>query len=279
MRMRERTSYCHRAARRRYGICSAVLICGLVATEAAAQPTWCGGHSIEWAGGPPRAFSALADGSSSALAIEQPAWLVRDRWDALVFNAFENPSPEGRLTEVLARGDVSSIRVCMQSPETSEVGQLLEPYSDASWVAVSHPPLDGCELEWRDCDRGLYRRTSPRLDTGSSGPGERNQHRPHSIHDHPPRRGGRMGLLRAGLSAGAAEPRGLGASRHRGDTRSRAWSRYWVLSCVGCFSAVDHDSSCGAALAGGREPARAVGVPGWTERAVPWVDSTIVAIE
>ena len=133
MRMRERTSYCHRAARRRYGICSAVLICGLVATEAAAQPTWCGGHSIEWAGGPPRAFSALADGSSSALAIEQPAWLVRDRWDALVFNAFENPSPEGRLTEVLARGDVSSIRVCMQSPETSEVGQLLEPYSDASW--------------------------------------------------------------------------------------------------------------------------------------------------
>ena len=114
---------CHRAARRRYGICSAVLICGLVATEAAAQPTWCGGHSIEWAGGPPRAFSALADGSSSALAIEQPAWLVRDRWDALVFNAFENPSPEGRLTEVLARGDVSSIRVCMQSPETSEVGQ------------------------------------------------------------------------------------------------------------------------------------------------------------
>ena len=126
-------SNCHHAARRLYGICSAVLICGLVATEAAAQPSWCGGHSIEWAGGPSRAFSALADESSSAPTIEQPAWLIRDRWDALVFDAFENPPPEGRQTLVLERGDVSSIRVCMQSPETSEVGQLLEPYSDASW--------------------------------------------------------------------------------------------------------------------------------------------------
>jgi hypothetical protein len=52
-------------------------------------------------------------------------------------------------------------------------------------VAVSHPPLDGCELEWRDSDRGLYRRASPRLDTGSSGPGERNPNQQHSIHGHP----------------------------------------------------------------------------------------------
>ena len=110
-----------------------VLICGLVATEIAAQPGWCGGHRIEWTGGLPRAFAVLADESGSETVIQQPAWLIRDRWDALVFNAFDHPPPDGRQTLVLEKEVVPTIRVCMQSPETSEVGRQLEPYSDASW--------------------------------------------------------------------------------------------------------------------------------------------------
>ena len=66
--------------------------------------------------------------------IQQPVWLNRERWDALVFSTYDyDGSPIGFRTNVLERDVVSSIRVCMQSPERSEVGKVLEPYSDASW--------------------------------------------------------------------------------------------------------------------------------------------------
>ena len=84
--------------------------------------------SVPWPGPPVTVEGGLEP------TIQQPAWLNRERWDALVFNTYDyDGSPIGFRTNVLERDVVSSIRVCMQSPERSEVGKVLEPYSDASW--------------------------------------------------------------------------------------------------------------------------------------------------
>ena len=56
--------------------------------------------------------------------IPEPAGMNHERWDELVFNA---------QTTVLDRATVPTIRVCIQSPDTSYTGERLVPFSEASW--------------------------------------------------------------------------------------------------------------------------------------------------
>ena len=64
--------------------------------------------------------------------IPEPAGMNRARWDELVFNAWERADPAEQ-TVVLDRATVPTIRVCIQSPDTSYTGQRLAPFSEASW--------------------------------------------------------------------------------------------------------------------------------------------------
>ena len=64
--------------------------------------------------------------------IPEPAGMDRERWDELVFNAWERADPAEQ-TIVLDRATVPTIRVCIQSPDTSYTGQRLAPFSEASW--------------------------------------------------------------------------------------------------------------------------------------------------
>ena len=64
--------------------------------------------------------------------IPEPAGMDRARWDELVFNAWERAEPAEQ-TVVLDRATVPTIRVCIQSPDTSYTGQRLAPFSEASW--------------------------------------------------------------------------------------------------------------------------------------------------
>ena len=64
--------------------------------------------------------------------IPEPAGMNRERWDELVFNAWERAEPAEQ-TVVLDRATVPTIRVCIQSPDTSYTGERLAPFSDASW--------------------------------------------------------------------------------------------------------------------------------------------------
>ena len=148
------------------------LIAVLLATgPAEAQGRWCGGHRIEWVGfapgadfgrapayrPPPTGSTAGADragigGASgggydpthfdgSAPTIAEPADLHREIWEALVFDAQENPRPDSpwgiplgqRQTLVMHRDIVPTVRICIQSPETSNTGKRLAQFADASW--------------------------------------------------------------------------------------------------------------------------------------------------
>ena len=64
--------------------------------------------------------------------IPEPDGMNRERWDELVFNAWERAEPAEQ-TVVLDRATVPTIRVCIQSPDTSYTGQRLAPFSEASW--------------------------------------------------------------------------------------------------------------------------------------------------
>ena len=64
--------------------------------------------------------------------IPEPVGMNRARWDELVFNAWERTHPAEQ-TVVLDRATVPTIRVCIQSPDTSYTGQRLAPFSEASW--------------------------------------------------------------------------------------------------------------------------------------------------
>ena len=64
--------------------------------------------------------------------IPEPAGMNRERWDELVFNAWERAYPAEQ-TVVLDRATVPTIRVCIQSPDTSYTGQRLAPFAEASW--------------------------------------------------------------------------------------------------------------------------------------------------
>ena len=98
---------------------------------AAAEP-WCGGHYIDWRGSGPKAFFAPKHEDGTAPVVEAPTWLIRERWDDLVFDAFDRAKPLGQ-TVVLRRKDVAGMRVCVQSPEASDIGKHLEPYANREW--------------------------------------------------------------------------------------------------------------------------------------------------
>ena len=130
-----------------------LLIVGLLgAAPAEAQRFSCGGHRIHWVGGAPAASAdpAGADRGRSSGApgaifdpkheagqqptIDEPAGLNRERWDALVFDAHERHQfYSGEQTRVLDRATVPTIRICIQSSDTSNTGERLVPYSEASW--------------------------------------------------------------------------------------------------------------------------------------------------
>lgn len=138
------------------GLLVLVLLWGV---PAEAQHRWCGGHRIHWVGGAPGGGPGRASvdrtpaggGRPGAAgrydpthyeganpAIEEPPGLNRGMWEALVFNAWENPAtdhpPLGRRrTHVIHRDVLPTIRLCIQSPETSATGRRLERYANTSW--------------------------------------------------------------------------------------------------------------------------------------------------
>ena len=97
-----------------------------------AAQTWCGGHKIGWRDSEPEAFFSPKHEDGTAPVVEYPAWLIRDRWDALVFDAFDRAEPLDQ-TIVLRRQDVAGIRVCVQSPEASDIGKHLQPHANVEW--------------------------------------------------------------------------------------------------------------------------------------------------
>ena len=97
----------------------------------AAEP-WCGGHYIDWRGSEPKTFFSPKHEDGTAPVVEPPAWLIWDRWDALVFDAYDRAEPLDQTT-VLRREDVAGMRVCVQSPEASDIGKHLEPYANREW--------------------------------------------------------------------------------------------------------------------------------------------------
>ena len=132
-------------------LATGLLIVGLLgATPAEAQGLSCGGHRIQWVGGAPAASfdSAGADRSRSSGApgarfdpqhedgqqptIDEPAGMNRERWEALVFDGYDDIYGVEQ-SFVLDRATVPTIRVCIQSPDTSATTERLAPYSEASW--------------------------------------------------------------------------------------------------------------------------------------------------
>ena len=119
----------------------------LLAAPAEAQRPLCGGHFITWTGGAPAPSRAPAsadrrpdarydptheDGQQPT--IEEPAGLNRELWDALVFDEWQRAYRDySEQTIVLAREAVPDINICIQSPDTSTTGELLEPFSNADW--------------------------------------------------------------------------------------------------------------------------------------------------
>ena len=132
------------------------VVAGLFANaQAGAQPVECGGHRIEWVGGAPgwqlraapspgAAWSRGPVDRSSAIGpaheedegaeptIEEPAGLNRERWDALLFDAWES-YPGYDQTIVLHADIVPTIRICMQSADVSGTGERLAPYANTTW--------------------------------------------------------------------------------------------------------------------------------------------------
>ena len=133
----------------------------LHSAPAEAQPRICGGHRIEWVGGAPGGGFGPAgagdrpqDGRSPAgggfdpthvpgsePTVPEPPGMSRERWEALVYDAQEHPWSTGfpgallrdRRTLVTRPEAVPTIGICIESPELSETGRRLEPFSDAAW--------------------------------------------------------------------------------------------------------------------------------------------------
>ena len=126
-----------------------LLVAGLLSSmPAEAQQLSCGGHRIQWAGGAPRGSAKTtsdSDGKAPGASfvpthqdgqqptIDEPAGLDREVWDALVFDTNDYGYFYVSQTVVLDRRTVPTIRICIQSPETSTTGKRLEPYSKPSW--------------------------------------------------------------------------------------------------------------------------------------------------
>ena len=131
------------------------------ATPAFAQAV-CGGHYITYIGGLPTAtpgFRTYIGGPPTATprirqhgppTLSEPSGMtVQDRalWDALIFDAYEHPTPspdaedywrssiplEERHTRVMDTGDATSFGLCIQKADESYTGQRLEQYDSAWW--------------------------------------------------------------------------------------------------------------------------------------------------
>ena len=111
-----------------------LLILGLLgATPAEAQRLSCGGHRIDWVGGAPGASFDPTHDDGQQPTIDEPAGMNRERWDALVFDTFEYGYFYVSQTIVFDRSVAPTIRICIQSSDTSKTGERLASYSDASW--------------------------------------------------------------------------------------------------------------------------------------------------
>lgn len=154
----DRSGHFDKHSSMRIVIGSLVAVC-LGIGPAAAQQHWCGGHRIEWVGRAPgvsfsRATAGLVPQSGSSAGrydpthfdgseptIEEPPDLNREVWEALVFDAAEQPRPSAywgvplvlRRTMVMHADTVSNVRICIQSPETSDTGKRLAPHANAAW--------------------------------------------------------------------------------------------------------------------------------------------------
>ena len=152
----------------------------------AAQP-WCGGHYIDWRGNAPKAFFAQKHEDGIAPVLEAPAWLNRERWDALVFKAFDRAEPLGQ-TVVLRREDVAGMRVCVQSPEASGIGKNLEPYANREWWQFHIRRWTGvswggdlriAECRWEPPNGWVYVRAAEGDEIGSGAASARSRREPH----------------------------------------------------------------------------------------------------
>ena len=131
------------------------------ATPAFAQAV-CGGHYITYIGGLPTAtpdFRTYIGGPPTATprirqhgppTLSEPSGMTaQDRalWDALIFDAYEHPTPspdaedywrssiplEERHTRVMDTGDATSFGLCIQEADESYTGERLEQYDSAWW--------------------------------------------------------------------------------------------------------------------------------------------------
>ena len=128
------------------------LLCLLLLWAAPAEAQHrCGGHTIHWIGGAPRASLApdREPHHGPPTEPEPDTMTARDRelWDQLIFDAYDHPTPEAgaenywntslpleeRHTLVMARGDATSFRVCMEDADDSYTGQRLDRYNDPAW--------------------------------------------------------------------------------------------------------------------------------------------------
>ena len=101
----------------------------------------CGGHTIHWIGGAPRASLDTDRGPLHGPATEpEPETMTarhRELWDALVFNAYDNfgeslPLQE-RHTLVMDGSNATSFRLCIQSADESHTGERLANYTNQRW--------------------------------------------------------------------------------------------------------------------------------------------------
>lgn len=135
-----------------------LIACALCPAPADAQGWRCGGHTIEWVGGfagfggGPAGDRHAAGGESdrgrdpahedgSQPAVPEPSGLNRQRWDDLVFNAYDLPRSRPpfiealarRQTQVIERDIVPTIGICVQGSEHSYAGRRFEPYANETW--------------------------------------------------------------------------------------------------------------------------------------------------
>ncbi len=108
----------------------------------------CGGHYIEYLGGPSTATPGFRQHGPPT--ISEPSGMTaqdRELWDALIFDAYDHPTPspdnedyerssiplEERHTLVMDTGDATSFRLCIQAADESYTGQRLDRHTDPDW--------------------------------------------------------------------------------------------------------------------------------------------------
>ena len=120
-----------------------VILTLIHASPVMAQRFVCGGHRIEWIGGPPRTMFDRGPLHHPPTRPEPDTMSERDRelWDALVFDAYDHPTGkpgvkptlEERHTMVLGTAAATAFRLCIQSADESYTGQRLQRYANAEW--------------------------------------------------------------------------------------------------------------------------------------------------